>query len=278
MSFKTALTDLDYVMLTESNIVHSERWQSQDISENPQAAMCEVLHETLKVDLPHSNLEQYAKEIKPNLPWADNHFEERVFGMPLNPGAEWLNWPWSNSADGHRNVDEQFNHNYMERYWPKYAGLTKEGFIPGQINPSLVGPVREANYGIRHPYGDLMDVVKLLASEPSTRQAYLPIWFPEDTGINNSGRKPCTLGYHFIMRDGRLDVVYNIRSCDYYRHIRDDIYMTVRLLIWVLEQVSMINVAFKSVKPGKFVMHITSLHMFVNDYSVMFGEQHHGIK
>ena len=66
-------------------------------------------------------------------------------------------------------------------------------------------------------YGDLDDVVTLLTNDPLTRQAFLPMWFPEDTGVVHGTRVPCSLGYHFMQRDGRLSITYYIRSCDIVR-------------------------------------------------------------
>ena len=251
-------------------LVHTERWQSWDIKDRPEAQMVEVLHTSFSCPIPNLEPGPMASRIGANMPWAEDHFQERVCGYPLNPGKEWRNWPWGGHADKHRD-GEIFNHNYMERYWPKAAGYTMqptedpEDFI--NKNPACV-PIRN---GIRARYGDLSDLIDQLADEPLTRQAYLPVWFPEDTGAQNTGRKPCTLGYHFIMRNGKLDVVYYIRSCDLYRHFQDDTYLTMRLAQWVLEQCSLKNPeVWGKVKLGNMHMHITSLHMFINDYVLMF--------
>lgn len=278
-NLKAAVEHADWTMQKYGEKVHTERWQSWDISQRPEAQMVEVMHFSLMAPMPSEDLQYYRDQIQPNLPWADDHFEERVSGTPMNPGTEWANWPWARAANRHREA-EQFNHNYMERYWPKLAGTVSKGTATAEefntefnklIDAASPGPA--SHNGIRHQYGDLMDVVNLLAQEPQTRQAYLPIWFPEDTGVTHSGRKPCTLGYHFIMRNGKLDIRYDIRSCDLFRHFRDDIYLTVRLAKWVLDKCREINPdVWGDITLGNFVMHITSLHMFINDYRVKFGE------
>jgi thymidylate synthase len=112
--------------------------------------------------------------------------------------------------------------------------------------------------GIRYNYGDLNDVVALLKRSPMTRQAYLPVWFPEDTGANYEQRVPCTLGYHFLLRNGVLGITYFIRSCDFVRHFSDDVYMAGRLCQWVADQVADGNVGYLS-------MHIGSFHIFDGD-------------
>ena len=51
------------------------------------------------------------------------------------------------------------------------------------------------------------------------------------------------------------------------RHFRDDIYLAVRLQMWVREQLYRRNPEkFEAVGIGDFAMHIGSLHMFRNDY------------
>src|SRR5690606_35142844 len=126
--------------------------------------------------------------------------------------------------------------------------------------------------GIRHEYGDLWGLVRHLVAEPDTRQAYLPVWFPEDTGDAHNGRKPCTLGYHFIVRNGKMDVVYYLRSCDFANHFRDDIYLTARLLYWILSEARTQDPqTWEELQPGKIVVQITSLHMFINDFRKIYG-------
>ena len=203
----------------------TQRWQGIDISKKHEMAMHEVLFYSLDVPIKHCELEQHAADIKPNLPWADNHFQERICGYPINPGVEWENWPFSHSARKFLEEDGgMFNHNYMERYWPKYAGYHKQPTrtVQDMHHPEIGEAVWELENlpprsGIRGFYGDLRDIIETLAREPDTRQAYLPVWFPEDTNSDNRGRKPCTLGYHFMIRNGEMHVVYYIRSCDYVR-------------------------------------------------------------
>jgi hypothetical protein len=252
--------------------VHPQRWQGVDVSKRPEAKMIELLHESFRVPLRSTDLDEYRADIKPNLPWADKHFDERVCGYPINPGVEWANWPWGQSAADHLEAG-QFNHNYMERYWPKHAGLVDEPTkgVADWVHAEKVDPTTGCetdapHRGIRYEYGDLNDLVDHLAQEPDTRQAYLPIFFPEDTGTMNPTRKPCTLGYHFILRHGYFHVTYYMRSCDFYRHWADDCYLTIRLHLWILDQLRKRDPdTWGDVKLGFFVMHITSLHMFTND-------------
>lgn len=257
-----------------SELVRPTRWQGQDVTKQPAALMREDLHVSMQFDMAGEALNFYALAIAPNLPWADNHFAERVCGYPINPGVEWKNWSHGVNAEKSLDTSGMFNHNYMERYWPVFAGESSNVPTSNAADwQSRMNTGYNPCYGIRHEYGDLAGLVRDLAGEPDTRQAYLPVWFPEDTGDAHKGRKPCTLGYHFIMRKGKLDVTYYLRSCDLANHFRDDVYLTVRLLLWVLDECRKLNPdVWGKVVPGKFTMHITSLHMFINDYRNLYGD------
>lgn len=354
-----------------------------DVSKQEAATTHEVLNHTLQAQVITEDLDQLRSEIEPNLPWADDHFLERVGGKPLNPPPSHEHWPFAtrsnekftepraleiderdwaylagmidgdgcisipdnrarifisqkdkeylewlhrkfsplgnlhDKADRHFQTNEhewvasgsvwvvsrrdavefvlehviphlrqkrkraeealevsrarvdspkarwkpfvvegdpQFSHTYPERLWPKHAA--------GADTPRR---------GIRYEYGDLGDVVQHLAKSPLSRQAYIPLWSLEDTGKLDV-RVPCTLGYHVIYRHGFLHLTYYIRSCDVAHHMRDDIYLAVRLQLWILERLRELEstVDWKDVKPGLFTMHVVSLHMFINDYNQHF--------
>lgn len=248
-SVPEALSTLRYMMKKRGAAVMTEAWQGVSTANRPDLETRELLNVRVTVPVPEGDLDVLRAACAPNLPWADDHFLERVCGQPLNPPPSWAWWPWAGSANKFR-TGEKFNHTYPERYWPKYA----------ERLPQLA-PV----YGIRGYYGDLHDVVSLLVAQPHTRQAYLPIFFPEDTGVGDGGRKPCTLGYQFILRDQKLHCFYPMRSCDLVRHYSDDVYLTMRLMLWVIEQCASQSEPWRQVTPGSLTMHMTSLHVFVND-------------
>lgn len=227
--------------------VKQENWQSTKSPDNT----WELLNHSLGFQIP-IDIEQLRLMVRPNLPWADMQFEERVGGEPLNPGESFKEWPhYKNtnySDDTHREKDK-FSHTYMERFWPKNKTSDLE------------------RGGIRFKYGDYQDVKRLLAKDPSTRQAFLPIWFPEDTGVVHGERVPCSLGYHFIIRNGFIHLTYYIRSCDFLRHFRDDIYMACRMVYDICEYIK--KSSDIEILPGLFTMHIVSLHVFMKERGLL---------
>jgi hypothetical protein len=269
LNFKQAILDELIMMRDYSQKVQTERWQG--VKTDASMATYELRHRLIRCDMPTEDLQHYRDAIEPNIPWADDHFAERVCGQPINPGLQWKKWPYAHSAERFLNERKQFNHNYMERYWPKHAGSLRAAKFPAEYDAACI-----SHEGIWEPYGDLRDVVKQIAREPLTRQAILPVFFPEDTGAVHGGRVPCSIFYQFLVRDGRMDVTYALRSCDIVRHFRDDIYLTVRLLLWVLQEARKLNPDLNAVRPGEFVMLITSLHMFCNDYYSKWGKHPRG--
>lgn len=231
-------------LLNKGWVVDRNEWQGiRDY--RPQTKVREIPDVHFKVPVP-SFQSLWADNVKPNLPWAEDHFQERISGEPLNPGKEYKNWPWYDQGVEEHKPRGKFSHTYMERFWPKIQENEEEGGF--------------YRVGIRFEYGDLAGLVELLQERPFTRQAYLPIWFPEDlTAAWLGERVPCTLGYHFQMLPhedvNSLHMTYFMRSCDYYRYLRDDVYMAGRLLQWIVDKLP-------NCEPGNLTMNIANLHIF----------------
>jgi len=218
--------------LSRAPVVNVGEWQAQ--RDVPQELTIEVEDVSFEVPIPANDVGLLQTVVLPNLPWAEEHFHERVGGSPLNPPPSHVRWPFAQAGNSQHRDGETFSHTYPERFWPR------------SLMPD----------GIRFSTGDLSDIIQLLAERTGSRQAYLPVWFPEDLRAANQGaRVPCTLGYHFLIRNGHLKIVYYIRSCDFFRHFNDDVYMAARLAQWVASQLN-------DVTPSRLVMHISSLHVF----------------
>lgn len=279
--------------LLNSDPVHRGEWQAMDVSMSKMHATYELTDVTLVLPEIPATQGELAVLVQPDLPWAEEHFGERVSGVPYNPAPSHVRWPYavrgntdhtrcgtcgsrqpsmhpavSGGGEVTRKCPDafhlgvpsgfKFDHTYPERFWPKHA--YGNSWPEGEIDSSF--PMR----GIRYEYGDLADVVAMLARNPLTRQAYLPVWFPEDTGAGAGKRVPCTLGYHFMADvEGRLTCRYYIRSCDMYRHLVNDVYLAARLTQWVCQQANLQLESRVHLFPGSVIMHISSLHAFVGD-------------
>ena len=242
--------------LLEAPTVEVGEWQAQKIGSDDWITR-ELQNVVFEVDIP-DEVHDWVHMVQPNLPWAEDHFQERVSGMPLNPPPSAEYWPFKQQDHSdHLDRKGKFSHTYPERFWPKEANRSRADWwmdATGEEHPVL-------NRGIRYTYGDLNDVVAQLQKSPLTRQAYLPVWFPEDTGAVSNQRVPCTLGYHFMVRHGQLNCTYLIRSCDFMRHFPDDVYMAGRLVQWVAEQIGYPS--------GALTMWMGSFHIFNGDIPII---------
>jgi hypothetical protein len=274
--FDTLMHELAGALNTLAIAVDSQTWQSQKTEGRPGMGLTwEIEDVTLSVVTPKTP-EAMDKLVKPNQPWADVHFEERVSGNPLNPPPSHQIWPFNQAGNAeHLDPAQKFSHTYPERFWPAHAGHEPSPCGIGEDGTSFCdfGPT----VGVRYGYGDLYSVVNMLERDPTTRQAYLPIWFPEDTGAMSGQRVPCTLGYHFRWRRGRLNCTYHMRSCDFLRHLRDDIYLAMRLTGWICDRLND-SVSYGGAErpvapiiPGKLTMNIGSLHVFDGDRPQMLS-------
>lgn len=217
----------------------------------PEMVTREVRDVTLQIKVPESEV-LLAGITRCNLPWAEDHFQERVSGQPLNPPPAEAWWPYAQSGNAAHKKGEKFSHTYPERFWPVFANVGGKCADSERV-------IAVPHVGIRFEYGDLGTLIEVLKKNPRSRQAYLPVWFPEDLRAAQLGeRVPCTLGYHFMQHpDGKLHATYYMRSCDLVRFFRDDCYMAGRLLQWIAGGVGM--------APGNLRLHISSLHAFVGD-------------
>lgn len=234
--------------------VNTGHWQS--LKGTPHSQTREIMHAVVEVRIARTP-GSWAAYMQPNLPWAEDHFQERVCGEPLNPGEQYRFWPWYAGGVEDHKPEGQFSHTYMERYWPKDAG--------GHFNQ-----------GIRFPLGDLNDVVEQLRREPHTRQAVLPMYYAEDiTAALQGERVPCSLDWHFMLRNDQLHCLYPMRSVDFTRYLRDDLYQAGRLVQWVIEKLGRsvpdekegtpAESLWDYVTPGKLLMVASSLHIFEGD-------------
>lgn len=221
-------------------VVNAGIWQATELFKDEE--MYVLRNAVADIYVPN-NKETLAELTKADLPWAEDHFQERISGIPSNPGITYKYWPYHNNLDESEFKTTIFSHTYQERFWPKRAN-----------RPNDCGE----NIGLRYSLGDLNDLIQQLKDNPLTRQAYLPIWFPEDTlAAKHKQRVPCTLGYYFWISEGKLFCNYIIRSCDVLRHFRNDVYLTCRLLQYIAKSIN--------TKVGEVSLFIFNLHLFKND-------------
>jgi hypothetical protein len=253
LGFEALCERLDDMFLA-APLVNRGEWQAQ---RTDAMSTRELNHVVLELPIPDT-IDSAQLMVTPNLPWAEEHFQERVGGAPLNPPPSAARWPFARAGHKEHTTGGKFSHTYPERMWSRWAGDVYD--LAESISVDW-----EPQRGVRFEYGDLGTLLDVIAKNPASRQLYLPIWFPEDIEAARLGeRVPCTIGYHWLVTPDGLDCTYTIRSCDYMRHFRDDVYMAMRLTQWICEKVNRTNPRPRLVT-GKLYMHIINFHTFLGD-------------
>lgn len=172
-------------------------------------------------------LEPRLEDLSPTQPWANLEWEERMNVRGLNPGTAW---------ERRREVWEEF----IEKNG-KFAYTYSQRL---QFNP----------YRIIHE----------LKEHPESRQLFLGIWDYERDIKNIGGhrRVPCSLGYWFLNRQGRLDMTYLQRSSDYATHLENDLYLATKMLFFVTKEAK--------IEPGHLIHWVGSLHVYQKDVEGVF--------
>lgn len=176
-------------------------------------------------------------------PWADAEFKERVTD------------PWDRLWDDDPFID-----------------------IPDFVNPGTAWELRKDiwteymhegkmayTYNERIWQNDqLTKIINRLKEDHDSRQLWLSIWDPNDDTDKLGGvsRVPCSLGYNFQFRDGKLNMHYVMRSCDFNTHFVNDVYLAIKLLEYVAKEAGL--------EVGSFTHTMFSLHVYKKDVSDVF--------
>lgn len=200
--------------------VHPETMQDKDVSSDYDYKTKEVqAYGYTLVDF--EKLNEAVEYMKGNMPWLISESQDRVKAEYLNPGES---WKLHSSVWAEYIRNGQFAYTYNERF-------------------------RE----------QLPQVIRELKLRPSTRQAILTM-YDRHQDMNNWGgidRIPCSLHYQFYIRNGKLNLIYSMRSCDFLTHFIHDVFFAIELLRHVAKEVG--------VPLGTMTHFIGSLHAYYKD-------------
>lgn len=181
---------------------------------------------TLTTPTHWAQLDEMMDYLKVDKDWAHAEASERLVGpedsgLPRNPGQAW-----------------KLNANLWEPF----------------LRDGMFSYTYSERWGWQLPY-----VIEELHRRPNTRQAVMTMYSAERDIMNFGGRDrvPCSLTYHFMIRDGELNLIYNQRSCDFMTFFAADVYFTAELLNYVA--------VATDTTPGKLTHFIGSLHAFKKD-------------
>lgn len=153
-------------------------------------------------------------------------------------------------------------------YNPAIGAVEAAQLIGGVSDPALTVRVGKnfGNFldaGIFHgAYGpriktQLPEVVSQLAESSESRQAIVQIWRPQDDLWGSAKDLPCTLGFQFFVRAGRLVMVTRMRSNDVMWGVPYDVFQFTQL------QLTLCNVL--DLMPGEYIHQVGSMHIYERD-------------
>jgi len=201
--------------------------QDQDVADNPDFQTMELCgYSYMLTNFDSDNLWQMVtKSGKVNVDWLITELCERMNGLygkePLNPGIA-----WKNNSD----------------FWGKFIRN-------GVFSYSYAERMQE-----QLPY-----IIRELKEKPNTRQAVLTMYDKHNDMLHWGGRDrvPCSLTYQFMLREDKLVLIYNQRSCDFVKFFPSDVWLTVGMLLHVANAIEK--------EPGQFIHFLGSLHAFAGD-------------
>lgn len=216
--------------------VYPKTMQDKNIEGNPDYATKELQNYCYTI------LNANPEDVKPFSiqPWADAEFEERVKEpFVTTPNGEQM-VEFVNPGEAYKLRDEVWNeymhdgkfaYTYNERIWRN---------------------------------GQLCKIINRLKKDHDSRQLWLSIWdCNEDPNkLGGISRVPCSLGYNFQFREGKLNIHYVMRSCDFGTHFCNDVYLGMRLLQYVCEKTGL--------PMGNFTHTMFSLHIYQKDIQGVF--------
>lgn len=142
----------------------------------------------------------------------------------------------------------------MTKIAPNFSKFLDGGAFYGAYGPR-----------IRH---QLPQVCKLLREDPLSRRAYVQIWRSDDLFVEGSNDYPCTIGFTFQIRDGKLDMHTHMRSNDVWLGFTYDVTQFCFLQMTIARMLGL--------PVGTYYHHVDSLHIYERDVAAARQLQHNG--
>ena len=223
-SLKDAVNEIERDLHEMGTKVWPETYQDKVVVDDPEFETKELQGYSYLITRPEM-IKPHFVELGGSLTYLEEETLDRINAAWLNPGE---------SYKERETVWSQFLHN------GKFAYTYNER-IRIQLEP----------------------IVEQLSLNPNTRQAVISIYdFNRDLpNLGGKARIPCSMYYQFLIRKRNginyLDVIYTMRSCDFYTHFIYDVALADELrkyIAWVLK-----------LEGGHLTHFIGSLHFYKKD-------------
>lgn len=247
---KEAISEIQRDLYEMGVEVHTQTMQNKDISNDPNYSTKEMQNYSFCI----LNSEDKDDIVKPNeLEWCHAEFAERIAGWDKPKCSEQVVLMNANRDEIVLQTNDVPNHDYpnpgeaykLREVWNEFLNDGSEGKFGYTYNERMAWQIDA--------------VLEELKLHPETRQAIIEIHNRRIDQTNMGKiRVPCSMYYHLMIRDGKLDIIYNMRSTDFFTHFKNDIWLACELRNWFAKQLN--------IKPGKYFMNASSLHAYRKDF------------
>lgn len=220
--------------------VHPETMQDKVVKDDPDYNTLEirgyafkVIDWALEMELFTRILDYfYRDKVHDIMAYILTEFRERTSGQSSNPGRSYLSRKdvWDEFLH-----DGKFAYTYSERIAPQLMAVLEEL----KKNP-------ETRQGIINLHSNIC---------PTQAELVDPSY--DLRNIGGAGRIPCSLYYQLMIREGKLDLIYGMRSCDFLVHFPVDICLALLTQDWFADKLNL--------KTGAFTWFCGSLHAYHKD-------------
>ncbi len=230
-NFEEAFSEIKRDLAEMGLDIHTKTMQNKNIEEDNDYSTKELQFYSYRVLEPNKSIDILQDKL-PNKEWADKEWLERksgIEGNPINPGEAYK--LRDNIWNEFLNKEGKFDYSYSDRF-----------------SRSL----------------QVERVIEALKRDNLSRQAYISIWDIDDSNYLGTAikRVPCSLGYLFQYRKGKLNMEYSMRSCDFGTHFFNDVYEALMLMNYVANKTQL--------PVGDFIHHIASFHIYRKDIKDVF--------
>lgn len=209
--------------------VKLKTYQDKNIENDPKFFTRELICYSFMISEPKDKdklLEVFGKNTPENKAWCEKEFEERINQTQQNPGES---YKFRNNVWDQFMTDGKFAYTYGER-------------IGDQVET----------------------VIDMLKENQNSRNAIISIWDRQidKDRIGGKMRVPCSMFYQVLIRNGKVHLVYNIRSNDVMTHWCFDIWMAISLQEYIAGKLGL--------PVGDFYQFIGSFHAYQKDLEGIF--------
>lgn len=201
---------------------HPHSMQNKNVKDNPEYSTLEITNYSYNLLALDKEEFLFIGDHRSSK-WVREEFSERIDFLATNPGHAYVTREelW----DPLLNSKGRFDYTYSERIWD---------------NNNLARIMDEARIN------------------PDSRQLILPIFSPTDVAfIGGERRIPCSVYYQFLIRKGKLSIVYAQRSADVYTHFGNDVWLAWAMMEYVA--------TILQLGVGSLYHNIGSLHVYNKD-------------